>query len=171
MRCLHVVRHFFLRSIANFGEHNTRGVHAAVRADKPGETGSDVSLPHGWPIDNQHGKLVRAGFERPVEVARLIKVSVLGGIAPGGDATAGVRHQQREAVDVLQQPHGQPAALGRADEDVRLLENIVDHAAANARQSAGIASEITDNARRRMAEQSRDPITSPSLPAPRSPGR
>jgi hypothetical protein len=43
--------------------------------------------------------------------------------------------------------------LGRADEDVRLLENVVDHAAANARQSAGIASEITDNARRRMAEQ------------------
>ncbi|MDP3968102.1 MAG: hypothetical protein Q8Q02_07450 [Nocardioides sp.] len=61
--------------------------------------------------------------------------------------------------------------LGRADEDVRLLGNVVDHAAASARESAGIASEITDNARRRMSEQSRDPITSPSHPAPRYPGR
>lgn len=61
--------------------------------------------------------------------------------------------------------------LGRADEDVRLLGNVVDHAAASARESAGIASEITDNARRRMAEQSRDPDPSPSLAGPRSPGR
>lgn len=45
--------------------------------------------------------------------------------------------------------------LGRADEDVRLLENVVDHAAANARQSAGIATEMTDSARRRMTEQGR----------------
>lgn len=43
--------------------------------------------------------------------------------------------------------------LGRADEDVNLLENVVDHAAANIQQSTGIAREITDNARRRMAEQ------------------
>ncbi|MDP4015105.1 MAG: hypothetical protein Q8P38_10875, partial [Candidatus Nanopelagicales bacterium] len=48
--------------------------------------------------------------------------------------------------------------LGRADEDVRLLGNVVDHAAASARASAGIASEITDTARRRMSEQSRDPF-------------
>ena len=61
--------------------------------------------------------------------------------------------------------------LGRADEDVRLLGNVVDRDAASARESASIASEITDNARRRMSEQSRDPITSASLPAPRSPGR
>jgi hypothetical protein len=61
--------------------------------------------------------------------------------------------------------------LGRADEDVRLLGNVVDHAAASARESAGIASEITDNARQRMSEQSRDPIPSSSLPAPRAPGR
>ena len=61
--------------------------------------------------------------------------------------------------------------LGRADEDVRLLGNVVDHGAASARESAGIAREITDNARRRLSEQARDPIRSPSLPAPRSPGR
>lgn len=61
--------------------------------------------------------------------------------------------------------------LGRADEDVRLLGNVVDHAAASARESAGVAGEITDNARRRMDEQSRDPVPSPSLPGPRSPGR
>ena len=61
--------------------------------------------------------------------------------------------------------------LGRADEDVRLLGNVVDHAAASARESAGIASEITDNARRRMAEQSRAPVLSPSLAGPGSPGR
>ena len=62
--------------------------------------------------------------------------------------------------------------LGRADEDVRLLGNIVDHAAASARESAGIASEITDSARRRMSERSRDPIPSASsLPTPRSPSR
>ena len=61
--------------------------------------------------------------------------------------------------------------LGRADEDVRLLGNVVDHAAASARESAGIASEITDNARRRMSEQSRDPVPNGSPPGPRSPGR
>jgi hypothetical protein len=61
--------------------------------------------------------------------------------------------------------------LGRADEDVRLLGNVVDHAVASARESAGIASEITDNARRRMAEHGRDPIPSAATPAPGSPSR
>ena len=61
--------------------------------------------------------------------------------------------------------------LGRADEDVRLLENVVDHAAANARQSAGIASEITDNARRRMAEQGRGQVPRQAAPASGSPAR
>ena len=60
--------------------------------------------------------------------------------------------------------------LGRADEDVRMLENVVDHAA-NARQSAGIASEITDNARRRMAEQGRGQVPRQAAPAGRSPAR
>ena len=61
--------------------------------------------------------------------------------------------------------------LGRADEDVRLLGNVVDHAAASARESAGIASEITDNARRRMSGQGRDAVPSGWPPAPRSPSR
>ena len=61
--------------------------------------------------------------------------------------------------------------LGRADEDVRLLENVVDHAAANARQSAGIASDITDNARRRMAEQGRAQVPRQASPAVASPAR
>lgn len=60
--------------------------------------------------------------------------------------------------------------LGRADEDVRLLEHLVDHAAVNARQSAGIASEASDNARRRMAEHVRDPIPS-ATPAATNPAR
>ena len=61
--------------------------------------------------------------------------------------------------------------LGRADEDVRLLENVVDHAAANARQSAGIASEISDNARRRMAEHGRDQMPGAAAPTVGSPAR
>ena len=61
--------------------------------------------------------------------------------------------------------------LGRADEDVRLLEDVVDHAAANARQSAGIASEISDNARRRMADHGRDPAPSAAAPVVGSPTR
>jgi hypothetical protein len=61
--------------------------------------------------------------------------------------------------------------LGRADEDVRLLENVVAHAAASARQSAGIASEITDNARRRMAEQGRGQVPRQAAPAGGSPAR
>ena len=61
--------------------------------------------------------------------------------------------------------------LGRADEDVRLLENVVDHAAANARQSAGIASEISDNARRRMAEHGRGQMPGKAAPAVGSPAR
>jgi len=61
--------------------------------------------------------------------------------------------------------------LGRADEDVRLLEDVVDHAAASARQSAGIASEISDNARRRMADHGRNPVPSPQAPIAGSPTR
>lgn len=61
--------------------------------------------------------------------------------------------------------------LGRADEDVRLLENVVDHAAASARQSAGVATEITDNARRRMAEQGRVQIPHQAAPSVGSPAR
>lgn len=41
--------------------------------------------------------------------------------------------------------------LGRADEDLRLLETVVDRAAISAHQSAGVASEISDTARRRMS--------------------
>ena len=61
--------------------------------------------------------------------------------------------------------------LGRADEDVRLLENDVDHASANARQSAGIASDITDNTRRRMAEQGRAQVPRQASPPVASPAR
>jgi len=55
--------------------------------------------------------------------------------------------------------------------DRRLLGNVVDHAAASARESAGIASEITDNARRRLSGQGRDAVPSGWPPAPRSPSR
>ncbi len=61
--------------------------------------------------------------------------------------------------------------LGRADEDVRLLGDVVDHAATSARQSAGIAAEISDNARRRMSEHGRDPDASAAAPATGSPAR
>jgi hypothetical protein len=61
--------------------------------------------------------------------------------------------------------------LGRADEDVRLLSDVVDHAASSARESAGIATEITDNARRRMAEHGRDPAPSSAVPASGAPAR
>lgn len=61
--------------------------------------------------------------------------------------------------------------LGRADEDVHLLENVVDHAAANARQSAAIAREITDNANWRLAEQGRSQVPRQATPADGSPAR
>lgn len=61
--------------------------------------------------------------------------------------------------------------LGRADEDVRLLENVVDHAAVSAHQSVGIATEITDNARRRMAEQGHAHIPRQAAPSVGSPAR
>lgn len=41
--------------------------------------------------------------------------------------------------------------LGRADEDLRLLDTVVERAAISAHQSAGMASEISDTARRRMS--------------------
>ncbi|WP_067429103.1 hypothetical protein [Nocardioides jensenii] len=61
--------------------------------------------------------------------------------------------------------------LGRADEDVRLLEEVVDHSAANARQATGIACEISDNARRRMAEHGRAPAPTAAAPAAGAPTR
>lgn len=60
--------------------------------------------------------------------------------------------------------------LVRADEDARLLGDVVDHAATSARQSAGIAAEISGNARRRMSEHDRDPVSS-AAPAAGSPAR
>lgn len=47
------------------------------------------------------------------------------------------------------------AAIRHADEDVRLLDGVVDRAAMSARQSAGVATEISDNAARRMASERR----------------
>lgn len=47
------------------------------------------------------------------------------------------------------------AAIRHADEDVRLLDGVVDRAAMSARQSAGVATEISDNAARRMASARR----------------
>ena len=73
-------------------------------------------------------------------------------------------------------PFGEWRALHRhcrqgARQDVRLLECVVDHAAVSARQSAGIASEISDNARRRMAEHGRDPAPKATAPVVGSPTR
>lgn len=61
--------------------------------------------------------------------------------------------------------------LGRAHEDVRLLETVVERAASQAHESVGIATEISDNARQRMATR-RDhlPIASPA-PAAGGPQR
>lgn len=61
--------------------------------------------------------------------------------------------------------------LGRADEDVRFLGDVLDHAATSARQSAAIAAEISDNAHRRLSEHGRDPVPSAAAPAPGSPAR
>ena len=47
--------------------------------------------------------------------------------------------------------------LDRADEDVRLLETVVERAASYAHESVGIATEISDNARRRMDAHRDDP--------------
>ncbi|MGE9809540.1 MULTISPECIES: hypothetical protein [Actinomycetes] len=55
--------------------------------------------------------------------------------------------------------------FGRADEDVRLLGDVIDRAAASAKDAAGLANEITDNARRRMAGQGRAPVPDCTAPA------
>ncbi len=44
-----------------------------------------------------------------------------------------------------------------ADEDVRALDDVIDHAALNAQQAAGIASEISDNARYPVVQYGRWP--------------
>src|SRR3546814_15866239 len=51
--------------------------------------------------------------------------------------------------------------LGRADEAVRLLENVVDHAAASARQSAGLATETTHTPRDRQSVRSGQRVSVP----------
>lgn len=61
--------------------------------------------------------------------------------------------------------------LGRADEDVRLLETVVERAAAQAHESVGIATDISDNARLRMsAHQDHQPLGAPG-PAAGAPRR
>lgn len=62
-------------------------------------------------------------------------------------------------------------ALSHAAEDIRQLEDVVDHTTAQARPDAGIATEISDNARRRMSEHSRDPASNAAPPARRPPAR
>ena len=61
--------------------------------------------------------------------------------------------------------------LGRADEDVRLLGELVNPAATSARQSAGSAAEISDTPRRRMTAHGRDPVPSGGAPAAGAPAR
>lgn len=61
--------------------------------------------------------------------------------------------------------------LGRADENLRLLTTVVERAAISAHQSAGVASEISDTARRRMSGErdSWSPGGSTDLQPPPSP--
>ena len=86
------------------------GIQAAVGADESGECRQDVGLALGGQIDHERGKIMRAGLQAPVEVARLVKVAVRRGRAPGRDAAARIGHEQRQAVRVLERAHRQSAA-------------------------------------------------------------
>lgn len=61
--------------------------------------------------------------------------------------------------------------LSRADEDVRVLGDVVDHAESNARQASRLAGEISDDAQRRMSQHRRDAAPSASVLDVRSPSR
>lgn len=56
--------------------------------------------------------------------------------------------------------------LGRADEDVRLLDRVVERATSTAHQTTGLAAEISDNARQRMADHAREHHASPQHAPP-----
>ena len=59
---------------------------------------------------------MRPGLQRPVEVAGLIEMAVFRRVAPRGDAAARIRHQERETMHVLKQPHRHAAAFGQPGE-------------------------------------------------------
>lgn len=61
--------------------------------------------------------------------------------------------------------------LSRADEDVRLLGDVVDHAESNARHASRLAGEISDDVQRRMSQHRRDTAPSASVLGVRSPSR
>ncbi|KRB75025.1 hypothetical protein ASE01_16800 [Nocardioides sp. Root190] len=61
--------------------------------------------------------------------------------------------------------------LSRADEDVRVLGDVVDHAESNARQASRLAGEISDDVQRRMSQHRRDAAPSASVLDVRSPSR
>ena len=61
--------------------------------------------------------------------------------------------------------------LSRADEDVRVLGDVVDHAESNARQASRLACEIADDVQRRMSQHRRDAAPSTSVLDVRSPSR
>lgn len=61
--------------------------------------------------------------------------------------------------------------LSRAEEDVRVLGNVVDHAESNARQASRLAGDISDDVQRRMSQHRRDAAPSASVLDVRSPSR
>lgn len=61
--------------------------------------------------------------------------------------------------------------LSRADEDVHVLGDVVDHAESNARQASRLADEISDDVQRRMSQYRRDAAPSTSALDVRSPSR
>ena len=123
----------------------------------------------GYNEDGAHGPAAQLMYENAA--AERLTLYITAALADKKDVW---KFESRDGVEAYYWANDAVTCTIVADlpeKDVRLLGNVVDRAAASARESASIASEITDNARRRMSEQSRDPITSASLPAPRSPGR
>ena len=111
---VNLVGHFARRGIAHLREGDAADVHSGVRTDHAGERRDHVGISLVRDVNDNHGKFVGFDFKTPVEIARLIKVSVLCGRTPGGEAAAGIRHEQRNGVHGLQQSQGNAGTIGEA---------------------------------------------------------
>lgn len=129
---------------------------AAEAVEQAGDMLADVDNTDPETADLAQLRPRVAALGELVELARPIAAQAVKHLDSARQASHDVTAQQLLAPQSLARSiRATGAAIGHADEDVRVLDGIVGRAAMTARQSSGVANEVSDNAARRMAAERR----------------
>src|SRR4030095_14718813 len=85
VRRVQVVRPLLRGGVTDLGKDDAGVVHAAMCADESGEGWRDMSVAFVGKINGDHWELVRPSPKRPIEVPRLVKMTILGRLTPSRD--------------------------------------------------------------------------------------